>query len=158
MIAYLYLCETSMFKPSLDGSTPEETLSIAWFRRGEIEDLDLVGKFRDDWVKEIHLRDQLGEMKSPQNLVNENGEWMVLDDPDRMGAGMGSRWVYPHHANGEEYAYNIDYSRRGIITGLPFLGVFGFAIGRVSFAADTGPFGHLHFRREANEKTREDRS
>jgi len=101
--AYLYLCETNMFKPLMNGSTPEETLSTAWFRRGEIEDLDLVGKFRDDWVKEIHLRDQLGDMKSPQNLVNENGEWMVLDDPDRHGAGMGSRWVYPHHANGEEF-------------------------------------------------------
>jgi len=102
-IAYLYLCETNIFKPSLNGDTPEETLSVGWFRRGEIEDLDLVGKFRDDWVKEIHLREQLGEMKTPQNLVNENGEWMVLDDPDRYGAGGGARWPYPHHANGEEY-------------------------------------------------------
>ncbi len=101
--AYLYLCETSMFKPLMNGSTPEETLSTGWFRRGEIEDLDLVGKFRDDWVKEIHLRDQLGDMKSLQNMVNENGEWMVLDDPDRHGAGMGARWPYPHHSNGEEY-------------------------------------------------------
>jgi hypothetical protein len=29
------------------------------------------------------------------------------------------------HSNGEEYSYNVDYSKRGTITGLPFLGVLG---------------------------------
>ena len=98
--SFLYLCETKMFKPALNGSTPEETLSTAWFRKGEISDLDLIGKFRDDWEKEIHLKDNLP--KSLQNVVNETGEWLTLDDPDRQGAGMGARWPYPHHANGEE--------------------------------------------------------
>ena len=106
--AYLYLCETSLFKPSLDGGTPHETLSVGWFRRSEISDLNLTPKFRDDWESKKnppHLKEALKDSanKALQNMVNENGEWMVLDDPDRHGAGMGARWPYPHHANGEEY-------------------------------------------------------
>jgi len=101
--SFLFLCECNIFTPQMNGSTPEETLSTGWFRRGEIEDLDLIDKFRDDWEEEIHLREQLKNLnKTLQNMVNENGEWLVLDDPGRTGAGMGSRWVYPHHANGEE--------------------------------------------------------
>ena len=30
-----------------------------------------------------------------------------------------------NHANSEEYIYNVDYSRRGTITGLPAIGVLG---------------------------------
>jgi hypothetical protein len=30
-----------------------------------------------------------------------------------------------NHANGEEYVYSSDYSKRGLVTGLPVLGIFG---------------------------------
>jgi 8-oxo-dGTP pyrophosphatase MutT (NUDIX family) len=103
--AYLYLCEASdTFTPQMNGSTPEETAGVGWFKRKEIADLDLTDKFRDDWENHPNLEQALKESanKSLQNMVNENGEWLVLDDPDRHGAGMGARWPYPHHSNGEE--------------------------------------------------------
>ena len=102
--AYLWLCETSKVfpPPKMNGSTPEETAGTGWFKRKEISNLDLTGRFRDDWEKEIHLEDRLAEMKSLQRVSNEVGEWLILDDPDRMGAGMGSRWPYPQRAGQEE--------------------------------------------------------
>ena len=103
--AFLYLCETGrIFTPEMNGATPQETLSTGWFKRKEIRDLDLVDKFRDDWQNHPGLENVLKDSASKvlQNIVNETGEWLVLDDPDRMGAGMGARWPYPHHSNGEE--------------------------------------------------------
>ncbi len=102
VLVYLYLCECSFFRPKLNGSTPEETRGVAWFRRKEVGSLDLVPKFRDDW--DHIISDALdGVSKSAQNLVTENGERLVLDDPDRHGAGLGSRWPYPHRADGTEW-------------------------------------------------------
>jgi len=98
-IAYLYLCECAFFHPRLNGSTPDETRGTGWFRKKEIRDLDLTGKFRDDWVREINLEENLP--KSVQNTSNETGEWLVADDPDRHGAGLGSRWPYPSRAGRE---------------------------------------------------------
>jgi 8-oxo-dGTP pyrophosphatase MutT (NUDIX family) len=101
--AYLWLCETGkIFTPKMNGSTPEETLSTAWFRRGEIGSLDLTKKFRDDWEKEVHLEENLRLLKSLQRMVNENGEQMVLDTPGQRLQAVGSRWPYPHRADGTE--------------------------------------------------------
>jgi hypothetical protein len=30
-----------------------------------------------------------------------------------------------NHTNGEEYIYNVDYTKRGVITGLPAIAVLG---------------------------------
>lgn len=97
---YLYLCDTDYFQPRMNGSTPEETQGAAWFRRKEIGKLDLTPKFREDWESGITLKDNV--TKNLQNTVTPEGEWLVLDDPDRHGAGMGARWVYPHRGDGEE--------------------------------------------------------
>jgi SPP1 gp7 family putative phage head morphogenesis protein len=76
---YLYLCDTEYFHPKMNGSTPEETLGAAWFRKKEIGDLDLSPKFRDDWEKGIRLKDNAS--KAAQNVRTENGEWLVLEHP-----------------------------------------------------------------------------
>jgi 8-oxo-dGTP pyrophosphatase MutT (NUDIX family) len=96
---FVWACEVPYFRPKLNGSTPEETAGTAWFRKKEIGDLDLVGPFRDDW-DDGHI--DVRALKVLQNLANENGEWLVLDDPDRHGAGNGSRWPYPHRGDGTE--------------------------------------------------------
>jgi len=98
---YLYLCESEYFHPELNGSTPDETRGTGWFRRKEIGELDLTDKFRDDWVKEVDLKANLPKVL--QNVVDEMGQRLVIDDPDRTGAGMGSRWPYPHRADGSEW-------------------------------------------------------
>jgi 8-oxo-dGTP pyrophosphatase MutT (NUDIX family) len=104
-LAYLYLCESAeMFTPQMNGSTPEETAGTGWFRRKEISELNLTPKFRDDWEStenpphlEQALKDQT--LKVLQNVVNEMGERLTLDD--RHGAGMGSRWPYPQRGGQE---------------------------------------------------------
>ena len=47
--AYVYLCDVPYFQPKLNGSTPEETSGVGWFKRKDVSDLDLVDKFREDW-------------------------------------------------------------------------------------------------------------
>lgn len=106
-LAYLYLCEAAeMFTPAMNGSTPEETAGTGWFRRKEISELNLTPKFRDDWdgPETPHLSRALKDQASKvlQNVVDEMGQRLTLDDPDRTGAGMGSRWPYPHRADGTE--------------------------------------------------------
>jgi len=97
---YLYLCEAdTVFTPSMNGSTPEETRGTGWFRKKEVGKLNLTPKFRDDWEKEVRLEENLP--KSLQNRVSETGQQIVLDDPDRHGAGMGSRWPYPQRGGTE---------------------------------------------------------
>jgi len=98
---FLYLCEASgMFTPKINGSTPEETAGTGWFKRKEIGDLNLTPKFRDDWEKEVQLKERLAE-KALRNRTNENGEWLVSED--NMAAGGGARWPYPHRADGSEW-------------------------------------------------------
>jgi 8-oxo-dGTP pyrophosphatase MutT (NUDIX family) len=102
--AFLYLAETYVpFKSMNNGSTPQETLSTGWFRRKEISDLNLADKFRDDWENHPDLESALKESASKhlQSMVTETGEQIVLDDPDRHGAGMGSRWPYPQRGGAE---------------------------------------------------------
>ena len=97
---YLYLCTSPYFRPSLDGSTPEETLGAAWFRRKEVGDLNLAPKFREDWEKGICLRDHV--TKGLQRAVNENGEVLTLTPASQRLQATGSRWPYPHRADGAE--------------------------------------------------------
>jgi len=105
-LAYLYLCESpAMFTPAMNGSTPEETAGTGWFRRKEISDLDLSPKFRDDWdgPETPHLEQALKDqsLKVLQNMVTETGQQITIDDPDRHGAGLGSRWPYPQRGGAE---------------------------------------------------------
>lgn len=98
--ASLYLAETYHdFSPMLNGSTPEETSGTGWFRKKEIGKLNLTDKFREDWESEINLRENLP--KSLQTMVTETGQQIVLEDPDRHGAGTGSRWPYPQRGGAE---------------------------------------------------------
>jgi len=101
---YLYLCDVPYFQPKFNGATPEETQGAAWFRRKEIGKLNLTPKFREDWEKGICLEEHV--TKTMQNIRNETGEWLVLDDPDRHGAGLGARWPYPKRPNMEEVPQN----------------------------------------------------
>ena len=122
---YLYLCDTEYFQPKLNGSTPEETQGAAWFRRKEVGHLNLTPKFREDWEDSVCLKDNAVKVlqddavpitlspgdhvypvKALQNIRTENGEWLVLNDPDRHGAGLGARWPYPKRPNMEEVPEN----------------------------------------------------
>ena len=93
---FLYLCETSYFIPAHNGDTPEETRGAAWFRRKEIAFQNLTPKFREDWETGIRLYDHV--TKSRQHIVTAEGEWLDVDDPERRGAGTGSRWPYPRRS------------------------------------------------------------
>jgi 8-oxo-dGTP pyrophosphatase MutT (NUDIX family) len=106
--AFLYLVETRMFKPLLNGSTPWETAGTGWFRKKEIGDLNLTPKFREDWEDEVHLEENLP--KSLRNRVAETGQQIVLDSSDmdvtENAQGSGSRWPYPHNSQGTEEPEN----------------------------------------------------
>src|ERR1035441_710343 len=97
---YLWLCRVPYFRPSLDGSTPEETRGAAWFRRKEVGALNLAPKFREDWEKGICLKDHA--TKALRRTVNETGEVSVLTEASQRLQAVGSRWPYPHRADGTE--------------------------------------------------------
>jgi 8-oxo-dGTP pyrophosphatase MutT (NUDIX family)/2'-5' RNA ligase len=102
----LFLCEAAeTFTPLMNGSTPEETAGTGWFRRKEISDLRLVPKFKDDWGHVI--ADCLDGIKKDlakvlQRAVNENGEVLTLTPASQRLQAVGSRWPYPHRADGTE--------------------------------------------------------
>jgi len=98
--AYLYLCDVGYFNPKLNGSTPDETRGTGWFRRKEIDDLDLTPKFREDWDQSIRLRDHV--TKALQRTVNESGEQAFLTTVGQELQATGSRWPYPHRADGTD--------------------------------------------------------
>ena len=98
---FLWLCDVPYFHPTLGGSTPEETLGAAWFRRKEIAGLDLAPKFREDWEKGICLREHV--TKSMSRRVNENGEVTELTEASQALQAVGSRWPYPHRSDGAEW-------------------------------------------------------
>jgi 8-oxo-dGTP pyrophosphatase MutT (NUDIX family) len=97
---YLWLCDVPYFHPVLDGATPDETRGAAWFRRKEIAALDLAPKFREDWEQGISLKDNV--TKALQRMVNENGEVLTLTPASQALQAAGSRWPYPHRADGAE--------------------------------------------------------
>lgn len=94
-IVCIFLCEAPFFQPDLKGSTPDETLGVGWYKRKEVDNLKLSDAFRREW----EAIDWKAVTKAAQNIRNETGEWLVLDDPDRHGAGLGARWPYPHRPN-----------------------------------------------------------
>jgi 8-oxo-dGTP pyrophosphatase MutT (NUDIX family) len=95
---FLYLCDTNYFRPGLNGSTPEETRGTGWFRRKEIDDLNLAPKFREDWFESVNLREHV----TKHQIVTENGEQLVVSDPGQPLYPAGARWPYPHRADGAE--------------------------------------------------------
>lgn len=131
---YLFMCESPYFQPKMNGSTPEETQGCAWFRRKEIGDLNLTPKFREDWDTGITLKDHVTKLfvgniidvygapftlmkGAPQNLRNETGEWLVLDDPDRWGATLGSRYPFPHRGDATEWVPHNNRPGGGYVDG-----------------------------------------
>jgi 8-oxo-dGTP pyrophosphatase MutT (NUDIX family) len=103
---YLYLCEAPFFRPKLNGTTPEETRAVGWFRRKEVGALGLTPKFRDDWDHIIAdcldgLKNGIG--KSLQRTVNETGEVSELTEASQPLSAVGSRWPYPHRSDGTEW-------------------------------------------------------
>lgn len=104
--AFVYLCETGYFRPLMNGSTPEETRGTGWFRRKEIDDLNLTPKFREDWDDTVNLRDHVAK----HQIVTENGEQLTVSNPDEPLYPAGARWPYPHRSDGaEEPHYGTDY-------------------------------------------------
>ncbi len=95
---FLYLCDTNYFRPELNGATPEETRGTGWFRRKEIDDLNLNDKFREDWTESVNLRDHV----TKHQIVTENGEQLTVSDPGQPLYPAGARWPYPHRADGAE--------------------------------------------------------
>ena len=98
--AYVFLCDVPYFNPRLHGSTPDETQGVGWFRRKEIDDLALAPKFREDWDSSITLRDHV--TKNLQRAVDENGQELFLTPAGQELQAVGSRWPYPHRADGTE--------------------------------------------------------
>ena len=98
---YLWLCDVPYFRPALDGKTPEETQGAAWFRRKEVGNLNLAPKFREDWERGITLREHV--TKALQRMVDENGEVLTLTPASQALQAAGSRWPYPHRADGAEW-------------------------------------------------------
>jgi len=97
---FLWLCDVPYFTPLLNGSTPQETQGVAWFRRKEIKDLNLAPKFRDDWEHGITLREHA--TKALQRMVNENGEVLTLTPASQALQAVGARWPYPRRSDGTE--------------------------------------------------------
>ena len=96
---YLYLCEAATcFTPQMNGSTPEETNGTGWFKRNEVNDLNLTPKFKDDWD---HIIDQA--IDGTKSLaVNENGEVSTRQDGPGKPHATGSNWPYPHRVDGSQ--------------------------------------------------------
>jgi TonB family protein len=77
--------------------------------------------------------DEYQPLFGPQNSIRLPAFWQLDLRVDRSFAlGTGRRLlVYleglniTHHANGEESIYNVDYTRRGVVTGLPAVAVLG---------------------------------
>jgi len=104
--AYVYLCETTYFRPELNGGTPEETRGTGWFRRKEIDDLKLAAPFHEDWFESVKLRDHV----TKHQIVTENGEQLTVSDPGERLYPAGARWPYPHRSDGaEEPHYGTNY-------------------------------------------------
>ena len=87
-----------IFTPRLNGPTPEETAGCGWFKRREVGGLDLHPPFREQWEN----TDWHGIGKSLQRTVNENGKVSDLTDASQPLQAVGSRWPYPHRADGTE--------------------------------------------------------
>jgi hypothetical protein len=77
--------------------------------------------------------DRFDPLLGPQNSIRLPAFWQVDARVDRsfaLGNGVTLR-LYAEglnvtgHVNGEEYAYNLDYSRRGLVAGLPFIALVG---------------------------------
>lgn len=98
--AYVFLVDVPYFNPRLNGSTPDETQGVGWFRRKEIDELNLAPKFREDWDSSINLREHV--TKSLQRAVDENGQELFLTPAGQELQAVGSRWPYPHRADGTE--------------------------------------------------------
>jgi 8-oxo-dGTP pyrophosphatase MutT (NUDIX family) len=96
--AWVHLHEVPFFQPANNGSTPWETAGTGWFKRREVGDLDLHPPFREQW----ETADWHAIGKSLQRTVNENGEVSVLTEASQRLQAVGSRWPYPHRADGTE--------------------------------------------------------
>ena len=95
----VHLHEVPFFQPANNGSTPEETAGTGWFKRREVGDLDLHPPFRAQWES----ADWHAIGKSLQRTVNENGEVSELTEASQRLQAVGSRWPYPHRADGAEW-------------------------------------------------------
>ena len=100
--AWVHLHEVPFFQPANNGSTPEETAGTGWFRRREVAGLDLHPPFRRQWESADWHR--IGKSAAPlQRMVNENGEVLTLTPASQALQAVGSRWPYPHRADGAEW-------------------------------------------------------
>ena len=100
--AWVHLHEVPFFQPANNGSTPWETAGTGWFRRKEVGDLDLHPPFRRQW-EATDWRDVGKAAASLQRMVNENGEVLTLTPASQALQAVGSRWPYPHRADGAEW-------------------------------------------------------
>ena len=96
--AWIHLHEVPFFQPANNGATPWETAGTGWFKRREVADLDLHPPFRRQW----EAADWHGIGKSLQRTVNESGEVLTLTPASQRLQATGSRWPYPHRADGTE--------------------------------------------------------
>ena len=100
---FLWLCDVPFFHPQLDGATPEETQGAAWFRRGEIGDLDLAPAFREDWEHGIDLREHVtkgaADLSDPNPVEATHVESQLLANypPDSVSwvTAKGIHWIGP---------------------------------------------------------------
>jgi 8-oxo-dGTP pyrophosphatase MutT (NUDIX family) len=95
----VHLHDVPFFQPRNNGSTPEETAGTGWFKRREVGDLDLHPPFRRQWES----ADWHGIGKSLSRRVDEQGEVINLAPASQRLQAVGSRWPYPHRADGAEW-------------------------------------------------------
>ena len=95
---HIFLCEVPWFQPKMNGSTPEETHGTGWFRKKEVNNLDLHHNFRKQWDNiDFH-----NISKNTRQIVTENGEQLTITDPGGPLFPAGARWPYPHRSDGAE--------------------------------------------------------
>lgn len=95
-MAYIYLCDSPWFNPLLNGATSQETEGAGWFKKKQINKLDLHPHFQKQWdnVDWNKLDKRIGDTESGEMLTTQD------DEPPLFPAG--ARWPYPKRSDGAE--------------------------------------------------------
>jgi 8-oxo-dGTP pyrophosphatase MutT (NUDIX family) len=97
-VVAVYLCELpSIFHPTMDGETMNESSGYGWFTEDEVDDLNLQPNFRKQW-DDIDWH-EIAKSGHKFLNVNENGEVAVQDDGGiAQPKPTGADWPHPHRA------------------------------------------------------------
>lgn len=98
---WVYLVELPhIFIPTVDGATANETAGWGWFKRGEVEELDLHPGFEKTW-DDIDW----GQIGKGRRVVDLNGQEVLIEEEDERdwpASGGGAPLPTPHDADGNQ--------------------------------------------------------